>query len=440
MFRSKTPKSAGEPDGQDEHSELVQHLRSRAGSEHHLPRSPREAIRPKPVPLPPDDMSAHRHPLTMLLNGLISLVIFLFVVSGAIFFIAKQQFEAPGPLVQTRSVIVPRGEALSEISRRLEREGIINDATLFLAGVFLSKSGDKLKAGEYLFPEHASMRDVMDLLVEGKAILHKFTVPEGLTSEQIVERLKEDEILVGEVGEIPPEGALLPDTYKFTRGTERMAMIERMRSARDRALARIWERRDKNLPLKSPEELVTLASIVEKETGKADERPRVAAVFVNRLRKSMRLQSDPPIIYGLVGGKGTLGRPILQSELDKKTEYNTYQIDGLPPTPIANPGLAALEATASPSRTNDLYFVASGDGGHVFAATLAEHNENVARWRKISAEMKRMEDEAAKNGTSAAAAGATEAAKDAKATAAKDAKDEPPLPPLRLNLQKPGLR
>ena len=141
-----------------------------------------------------------------------------------------------------------------------------------------------------------------------------------------------------------------------------------------------------------------------------------------------------------VGGKGTLGRPILQSELDKKTEYNTYQIDGLPPTPIANPGLAALEATASPSRTNDLYFVASGDGGHVFAATLAEHNENVARWRKISAEMKRMEDEAAKNGTSAAAAGATEAAKDAKATAAKDAKDEPPLPPLRLNLQKPGLR
>ncbi|MCB1437184.1 MAG: endolytic transglycosylase MltG [Rhodobiaceae bacterium] len=385
-------------------------------------------------------MSAHRHPLTMLLNGLISLVIFLFVVSGAIFFIAKQQFEAPGPLVQTRSVIVPRGEALSEISRRLEREGIINDATLFLAGVFLSKSGDKLKAGEYLFPEHASMRDVMDLLVEGKAILHKFTVPEGLTSEQIVERLKEDEILVGEVGEIPPEGALLPDTYKFTRGTERMAMIERMRSARDRALARIWERRDKNLPLKSPEELVTLASIVEKETGKADERPRVAAVFVNRLRKSMRLQSDPTIIYGLVGGKGTLGRPILQSELDKKTEYNTYQIDGLPPTPIANPGLAALEATASPSRTNDLYFVASGDGGHVFAATLAEHNENVARWRKISAEMKRMEDEAAKNGTSAAAAGATEAAKDAKATAAKDAKDEPPLPPLRLNLQKPGLR
>jgi len=376
----------------------------------------------------------------MLLNGLISLVIFLFVVSGAIFFIAKQQFEAPGPLVQTRSVIVPRGEALSEISRRLEREGIINDATLFLAGVFLSKSGDKLKAGEYLFPEHASMRDVMDLLVEGKAILHKFTVPEGLTSEQIVERLKEDEILVGEVGEIPPEGALLPDTYKFTRGTERMAMIERMRSARDRALARIWERRDKNLPLKSPEELVTLASIVEKETGKADERPRVAAVFVNRLRKSMRLQSDPTIIYGLVGGKGTLGRPILQSELDKKTEYNTYQIDGLPPTPIANPGLAALEATASPSRTNDLYFVASGDGGHVFAATLAEHNENVARWRKISAEMKRMEDEAAKNGTSAAAAGATEAAKDAKATAAKDAKDEPPLPPLRLNLQKPGLR
>ncbi|MBZ0229413.1 MAG: endolytic transglycosylase MltG, partial [Bauldia sp.] len=216
MFRSKTPKSAGLPKESDEHSELVQHLQARSGTDFPVPRSPREAIRPEPVPMPPEDMSVHRHPLTMLFNGLISLVIFLFIVAGAVFFIAKQQFEAAGPLVQTRSVIVPRGETLTQIAGRLERDGVISDATLFLGGVYFAKAADKLKAGEYLFPEHASMRQVMDLLVEGKSILHKFAVPEGLTSEQIVARLRENDVLVGEITEVPAEGTLLPDTYKFT--------------------------------------------------------------------------------------------------------------------------------------------------------------------------------------------------------------------------------
>jgi len=349
-------------------------------------RSPREAIQPEKVPGLPADTRGPRHPLVRFANAVLTLVIFLGIVAGGTFYILKRQFDGPGPLVQTRSVIVPSGATVTQIANRLEQEGVISDAKLFLAGIYLANVSAKLKAGEYLFSEQVSMRGVMDQLIEGRSILHKITIPEGLTSAQIVNRLKQDEVLVGDIKQVPPEGSLLPETYSVTRGTERSALIERMRKAHDRAVARIWERRDKDLPLNSPEELVTLASIVEKETGKVDERPRVAAVFVNRLKKSMRLQSDPTIIYGLTNGEGPLGRPIRQSELDKQTPYNTYQIKGLPPTPIANPGVEALEATANPSHTKDLYFVADGTGGHVFAATLAEHNRNVARWRKVQKE------------------------------------------------------
>lgn len=350
-------------------------------ADHFYPRSPREAIQPEHVPQPPAERRAKRHPIVAFGNGLISLLIFLFIASGGVFFILKQQFEAPGPLKQTRAVIVPTGATVTQIANRLEREGVITDGTLFLAGVYVTQTATDLKAGEYLFPEQVSMRSVMEQLVEGRAILHKITVPEGLTSAQIFARLTQDEVLTGEAGEVPPEGTLLPETYKVTRGTERSALIRRMQRAHERAVARIWERRDKDLPLKSPEELVILASIVEKETGRVDERSRVASVFVNRLKRSMRLQSDPTIIYGITGGEGGLGRPIRQSEIDKTTPYNTYQIAGLPPTPIANPGIEALEATANPSHTQDLYFVADGSGGHVFAATLDAHNRNVARWR-----------------------------------------------------------
>ena len=195
----------------------------------------------------------------------------------------------------------------------------------------------------------------------------------------------DDDILTGKIKEIPREGTLLPDTYNFTRGMTREQIIQRMQQAQQRVLKEVWDRHSPDLPIKTPEQLVTLASLVEKETGKPEERTRVAAVFVNRLKQKMRLQSDPTIIYGLVGGKGTLGRPIMKSEIEQPTPYNTYEIDGLPPGPIANPGRASLEAAANPARTRELYFVADGTGGHVFSETYEQHQKNVARLRVMEA-------------------------------------------------------
>jgi UPF0755 protein len=209
------------------------------------------------------------------------------------------------------------------------------------------------------------------------------TIPEGLTSEQILVRLSDSDIFSGSVREIPREGTLLPETYKFPRGTPREQVIQRMQQAQKRVVAEIWERRSPDLPLKSPEQLVTLASIVEKETGKSDERSRVAAVFVNRIKQKIKLQSDPTIIYGLVGGRGTLGRPIKRSEITQPSPYNTYVIDGLPPGPISNPGRASLEAAANPARTRDLFFVADGTGGHTFTETYDQHARNVAKLRAM---------------------------------------------------------
>jgi UPF0755 protein len=244
----------------------------------------------------------------------------------------------------------------------------------------------KVKAGEYLFKEQASLREVMDILVNGRQILHAVTIPEGLTSQQILDRLNENDVLLGDVKDQPKEGSLLPETYKVVRGTSRIDLIRKMQDDQRHIVDQIWARRAADLPLRSPYEMITLASIVEKETGKADERSRVAGVFINRLQKRMRLQSDPTIVYGLVGGKGTLGRPISRAELEKITPYNTYSIDGLPPGPIANPGRAALEAVANPSRTQELYFVADGTGGHVFSETLDQHVRNVQKWRQIEKE------------------------------------------------------
>ena len=213
-------------------------------------------------------------------------------------------------------------------------------------------------------------------------------MPEGLTSEQIVARLLENDILSGPVKEIPKEGTLLPETYRFSRGTTREQVIARMQQAQKRAAQESWERRSADLPIQTPEQLIVLASIIEKETGRADERSRVAAVFINRLKQKMKLQSDPTIIYGLVGGKGTLGRPIMRSEIEQPTPYNTYVITGLPPGPIANPGRAALEAAANPSRTRDIYFVADGTGAHAFAENYEQHQRNVARLRLIEQQQK----------------------------------------------------
>jgi UPF0755 protein len=300
----------------------------------------------------------------------------------------EHRMREPGPLTASKVVYISPGTEVADIIAELEREGVVDSPFLLNMALLVEGNRSKVKAGEYLFKQNASLREVIDTLVSGKQVLHAITIPEGLTSEQIVERLRESDILVGEIIDLPKEGSLLPETYKFARGTPRADIVKKMQDDQKRAVDLIWARRASGLPLRSPYELVTLASIVEKETGKADERPRVASVFLNRLKKGMRLQSDPTIVYGLVGGRGSLGRGITQSELEKFTPYNTYLIDGLPPGPIANPGRAALEAVANPSRTQDLYFVADGTGGHVFSESLDQHSRNVQRWRQLEKEAK----------------------------------------------------
>ncbi|MGE0408199.1 MAG: endolytic transglycosylase MltG, partial [Amphiplicatus sp.] len=240
-------------------------------------------------------------------------------------------------------------------------------------------------AGEYRLPAGASLFDVIELLVEGKSILHYFTAPEGRTTAQILRLIEDNDVLIGNITLTPHEGELLPETYAFTRGEDRDDMIRRMMKAQDALLDSLWEARALELPFTTREEAVILASIVEKETGKPDERARIAAVFVNRLKRGMRLESDPTIIYGLTGGE-PLGRGLRMSELRKETPYNTYVIRGLPPTPIANPGRASIEAVLNPLETDELFFVADGAGGHAFAATVAEHNRNVAKWRRAERE------------------------------------------------------
>jgi UPF0755 protein len=276
---------------------------------------------------------------------------------------------------------------MGDVATQLENRNLITDARVFRYGAKILKLEDKLKAGEYEIRAGASMRDILASLSSGKSVLHSLTIPEGLTVMQILTRIGENEVLTGDMPtEMPPEGSLLADTQRFSRGTTRAEIIQKLMNDQKKLVDEIWARRQPDLPVKDVNEFVTLASIVEKETGRADERPRVAGVFINRLNKGMRLQSDPTIIYGIYGGRGKPADvPIRRSDIDKPTPYNTYQIDGLPPTPIANPGKDALEAVANPSKTEDLFFVADGTGGHVFAATLEEHNENVARWREIEA-------------------------------------------------------
>lgn len=347
------------------------------------PRSPKQSLQPQGMP--PRSKRA-RHPLVVVLNFFMMVVVLGVLVVGAALYWGKMAFEREGPLQEPATVLIAKGTGLSQIAQTLEANGVIADANVFRGGVVAYKKQSRMKAGEYLFEPGDSMRDVMNKIASGRAILHTVTIPEGWTSEQIVARLRNDAVLTGTISETPEEGSLMPETYKFSRGTSRQQILNQMRSARDRAVAEAWEKRDPDLPIADVDEFVTLASIVEKETAKADERPRVASVFINRLRNNMRLQSDPTVIYGVYGGKGKpAGEPIYQSDLDKATPYNTYKINGLPPAPIANVGRSALEAVANPSKTDDLYFVADGTGGHAFATNLRDHNRNVARWRRIEA-------------------------------------------------------
>ncbi len=370
------------------------------------PRSPRAALEPERVPPPPRRSERARNPFVIVGNAVITIVLILMLGGGAVYVYGRQMLDAPGPLKEEKIVNIPARSKTRDIADTLQREGVIDISPwAFIGGVFALKASSDLKPGEYAFQKRASLRDVIGTIVEGKVVQHAVTIPEGLTSEQIVGRLSENDIFAGSVREMPREGTLLPETYKFPRGTTRDQVIQRMQQTQKRVLAEIWERRNVDVPVKTPEQLVTLASIVEKETGKPDERSRVAAVFVNRLRQKIKLQSDPTIIYGLVGGKGTLGRPIKRSEIQQPSPYNTYVVDGLPPGPIANPGRASLEAAANPARTRDLFFVADGTGGHAFTETYDQHQKNVAKLRTMEKQIQNDTVEPAADDTPPAAGG-----------------------------------
>lgn len=371
-------------------------------------------------------------------SNFLTLLLVLMVAAAIAVAWGKRQFSGPGPSAMAQCVQVAQGASLNAISNRLAEQGAISSAYIFRAGVdYQGRAGD-LKFGSYMVPPGASMEEIADVITAGgpstcgtevifrvgvransvvlrdinpetgayeervkydpateeapETILQaeqkpdarlRIAIAEGVTSWQIVEGLKEAGFMAGEPGEVPPEGSLAPDTYEVKAGADRAALLAEMGKRQTAILNAEWEARPFGLPYASPEEALIMASIVEKETGIPDERETVASVFVNRLEEGMRLQTDPTVIYGVTGGQGILDRGLRQSELDRATPYNTYQIDGLPPTPIANPGRAAIHAALNPADTEFVFFVADGSGGHAFARTLEEHNANVARWREI---------------------------------------------------------
>lgn len=307
----------------------------------------------------------------------------LFLIAALV--AAWSVFYAPGPSAREGAstiVALPNGSGVSAIAANLKAAGVIRSTDMFKAAATLTGADRKLRAGEYEVPTGASLRTVLILLVEGRVVRHYLTLPEGWSAAQALDILSRETILTGEVETLPAEGTLWPDTYEISRGETRASVLARMVRARDENLARLWASRSLATVVRTPEEAVILASIVEKETGVASERPRVAAVFTNRLRSGMRLQSDPTIEYGITRGV-PLRRGLRRSELDRPNPWNTYQIDGLPPTPVSNPGRDAVAAVLNPPTTDELFFVADGSGGHAFARTYPEHQANVARWRAI---------------------------------------------------------
>jgi UPF0755 protein len=325
------------------------------------------------------------------LSSLFTLVAVVAICGVALGIYGMTKFGATGPLAADKVFEIRKGLGARDIGKELEKAGIISSAGMFSVAAVASGKRSSLKPGEYQFTAGMSMEDVLDLLASGRVITYKLSVPEGWTTAQTLDRMRENGILTGDITVVAGEGELLPDTYVFTRGETRNNLLRGMIKARQKVMDELWAQRDPDIPVKSREEAMVLASIVEKETGIPDERPRVASVFVNRLKAGMRLQSDPTIIYGITLGKTKLERPLTREDIAAKTPYNTYQIDGLPPGPIANPGRDAIAATLQPAKTKYLYFVADGSGGHVFAETLDEHNKNVAKWREI--EKKRREAE-----------------------------------------------
>lgn len=373
-------------------------------------------------------------------NAVTLLIVATFLLGGVILW-GQGQYSAEGPLDQQICLRVERGSNVSRVSRKLEAEGAITSGAIFRVGMDYADKTSLLKAGSYLVPEGASMAEIADIITRGGASTcgtevvyrigvtdasvlvrtldpatnrfvetakfdpatdpapeeftkvraegdtrYRIAVAEGVTSWQIVDALSRVDVLKGEVAEVPPEGALAPDSYEVRVGDDRAALVAQMQEAQSALLAAAWEGRADGLPVKTPEEALVLASIIEKETGVPEERGQVASVFINRLNQGMKLQTDPTVIYGITKGQGVLGRGLRQSELRRETPWNTYVIDGLPPTPIANPGRASLEAAMHPDATDFVFFVADGTGGHAFATTLEEHNANVKKWREIEAQ------------------------------------------------------
>jgi UPF0755 protein len=317
------------------------------------------------------------------------LLLFLLLAAGAAglgyrWLLAR--LDAPGPLAAETVVVIPRGASSATIAERLAATGVIPDQRLFMLGLALDGDGPALRAGEFAFPAGASIRQAIDILRTARPVQRRLTVPEGLTVAQVVALIEAAEGLTGTIDAAPAEGTLLPETWAYSWGETRASILRRMTEAMDRTLAEAWAARLPDLPLASPREALILASIVEKETGVAEERGKVAGVFVNRLRRGMPLQSDPTVIYAVTGGTGMLDRPISRADLETDHPVNTYRNRGLPPLPIASPGRASLMAAVRPERTDALYFVADGSGGHVFSRTLEEHNRAVARWRQIERE------------------------------------------------------
>lgn len=372
-------------------------------------------------------------------NAITFMVVALFLVGGVIIW-GKGQYSSPGPLTQAVCVQVESGSNMRRVSKDLAAQGAVSSASIFRIGADYEDKTGQLKAGSFLIEPEATMKEIVDVITRGGAstcgteivyrigvnrvsvqvreldpvtnrfaelaqfdqgaeeipaeytqtrdkadVRFRIAVAEGVTSWQIVNAISGMDIMEGDAGEVPAEGTLAPDSYEVRKGDDRAALLARMSAAQETLLAAAWESRAENLPIKTPEELLILASIIEKETGVSDERRQVASVFVNRINQGMRLQTDPTVIYGITKGVGVLGRGLRRSELRGETPWNTYVIPGLPPTPIANPGRASLMAAAQPDETPYIFFVADGTGGHAFAVTLEEHNRNVAEWRKIEA-------------------------------------------------------
>ncbi|MEM0924207.1 MAG: endolytic transglycosylase MltG [Pseudomonadota bacterium] len=315
-------------------------------------------------------------------SNVLTMMIVAGLVLTAVIAFGKEQFSAQGPLAQEIVVEVPSGASLRDTSEILSGAGAIDNAFLFRLGARYSGRDQDLKAGEYRLEPGASMDEILGIIVSGRSVQYRVTVPEGLTSHEVVALLGEAQILSGEAPAAPPEGMVAPDTHFVARGQARQDVLQKMLDAQQAILAEAWENRQPDLPLANPEEMLILASIVQSEAGGGELR-EVASVFINRLRRGLRLEADATVRYGVTLGKEKLGRGLRRSELEKVTPYNTYKIAALPPTPISNPGRAAIEAVSDPAETDYLFFVADGTGGHAFSRSYEEHLENVKRWREI---------------------------------------------------------